>query len=80
MRAIKTYVRKSMGTTDVRLDPSLNKYVWSSGIKSVPSKVRLIITRKKSDGDSKLKKPFCTVNALIVPTFDKLKTKRLESQ
>merc|ERR1711939_148228 len=31
-----------MGTSDVRLDPQLNKKVWESGIKGVPFRLRVL--------------------------------------
>merc|ERR1719201_2777461 len=48
-----------MGTDDVRIDSKLNKFLWSKGIKSVPSRVRVRLARKRTDDvriDSKLNK------------------------
>lgn len=36
------------GTTDVRLDPQLNKKVWEAGIKGCPYRLRVRISRKVS--------------------------------
>ena len=38
-----------MGTEDVRIDPELNKEVWKSGIKGVPFRLRIRISRKRND-------------------------------
>ncbi|KAF8779215.1 hypothetical protein HU200_002892 [Digitaria exilis] len=38
---------KSMSTTDVRIDAKLNKYIWSSSIRSVPR--RVWIASKRTD-------------------------------
>ena len=38
-----------MGTKDVRIDASLNKAVWSHGIKKVPHRLRLRLDRKRND-------------------------------
>lgn len=38
IKEIKKFAQKAMGTTDVRVDVKLNKYVWSHGIRSVPLK------------------------------------------
>jgi ribosomal protein L31E len=37
------------GTSDVRLDPQLNKKVWEAGIKGVPYRLRIRISRKRND-------------------------------
>merc|ERR1712189_77029 len=36
IREIKKFAEKMMGTPDVRIDTSLNKYVWSHGVRNVP--------------------------------------------
>ena len=33
IREIKKFAKKMMGTTDVRVDTGLNKYIWSHGIR-----------------------------------------------
>jgi hypothetical protein len=38
-----------MGTKDVRVDPALNKKVWEAGIKGVPFRLRIRISRKRND-------------------------------
>merc|ERR1711924_126931 len=45
IKVIKAFAKKQMGTSDVRLDQALNKEVWSKGIKSVPTRVRIQIRR-----------------------------------
>jgi hypothetical protein len=40
------------GTKDVRLDPQLNKKVWESGIKGVPFRLRVRISRKRNDEEA----------------------------
>merc|ERR1712230_179860 len=45
IKEIKAFATKSMGTTDVRLDPQLNKKVWEAGIKGVPYRLRVRISR-----------------------------------
>jgi len=34
-----------MGTSDVRIDPSLNQKLWERGIKSVPHRIRVKLER-----------------------------------
>eukprot|EP01080_Neovahlkampfia_damariscottae_P011640 gene11640-4881_t len=79
MREIKKYVRANFGTTDVRLDPSLNKFVWSNGTRSVPSKVRLLLSRRPIEDEDKKGKFYTLVNNMIVSDFTNLRPKRVVS-
>jgi large subunit ribosomal protein L31e len=53
---IRKFATKMMKTKDVRIDTALNKAVWSRGIKAVPSKVRVVISRRRND-DEDAKEP-----------------------
>lgn len=33
---VKKFAMKVMGTSDVRVDQKLNKYLWGNGVKNVP--------------------------------------------
>ena len=63
-----------MFTKDVRVDPSLNRFLWSSGIRNVPRKVRVRISRKKNEDEDAKDKFFSLVQHLQVDSFDGLKT------
>ncbi|KAL5333971.1 ribosomal protein L31e-domain-containing protein, partial [Aspergillus crustosus] len=54
------------GTTDVRLDPQLNKKVWEAGIKGVPFRLRVRIARKRNDEESAKEKLYSYVQAVNV--------------
>ena len=45
---IKKWVAKMMRTPDVRVDPKLNQFIWSQGIRNLPPRVRVRISRKKN--------------------------------
>lgn len=47
--AIKKFAQKTMKTSDVRIDVKLNKAVWSKGIRNVPKRIRVRISRKHND-------------------------------
>jgi large subunit ribosomal protein L31e len=51
VKEIKKFASKIMGTKDVRLDVKLNKAVWSKGIKNVPNKLRIRISRRRNDDE-----------------------------
>ena len=56
------------------MDPSLNRFLWSSGIRNVPRKVRVRISRKKNEDEDAKDKFYSLVQHLQVDTFDGLKT------
>ena len=41
VKSVIEFAQKTMGTTDVRLDPKLNQAVWAQGIKTVPHRLRV---------------------------------------
>lgn len=53
IKEIKKFAELHMGTKEVTIDPSLNKEIWKRGIKSVPHRLRLRISRKRSDEEGK---------------------------
>ncbi|KAG7124804.1 60S ribosomal protein L31 like [Verticillium longisporum] len=66
IKQIKLFATKSMGTTDVRLDPQLNKKVWEQGIKGVPYRLRVRISRRRNDEDGAKEKLYSYVQAVNV--------------
>lgn len=54
------------GTHDVRLDPQLNKRVWEAGIKGVPYRLRVRISRKRNDEEGAKEKLYSYVQAVNV--------------
>merc|ERR1711907_595714 len=51
-----------MGTEDVRVDVKLNKFLWSKGIRAVPYRVRVRLSRKRNDDEEAKEKLYtlCT--------------------
>lgn len=58
VKAIKTFVTKMMKTADVRIDPKLNQFVWGQGIRNLPHKVRVRISRKRNEEEGNTKGDF----------------------
>lgn len=54
------------GTKDVRLDPQLNKKVWEAGIKGVPFRLRVRISRKRNDEEGAEERLYSHVQAVNV--------------
>ena len=55
MAMIRKFAQTAMCTEDVRIDPTVNKYVWSKGIHAVPARIRVRMQRLAEDveGESK---------------------------
>lgn len=51
VKQIREFAKKTMGTTDVRLDVKLNKAVWSQGIRNIPHRIRVQISRRRNDDE-----------------------------
>ena len=46
---IKKLVSKMMRTKDVRVDPKLNQFIWTQGVRNLPRRVRVRVSRKQSE-------------------------------
>ncbi|EDM03187.1 rCG61465 [Rattus norvegicus] len=44
---------KEMGTSDVLTDTRLNKAVWAKGIRNVPYLIRVRLSRKRNEDETK---------------------------
>ena len=66
------------GTSDVRLDPQLNKKVWESGIKGVPFRLCVRISRKRNDEEGAKEKLYSYVQAVNVKDPKGLHTQVVE--
>jgi large subunit ribosomal protein L31e len=66
------------GTKDVRLDPQLNKKVWEAGIKGVPFRLRVRISRKRNDEEGAKEKLYSYVQAVNVKNARGLQTTLVE--
>mgnify|MGYP006080449621 FL=1 len=66
---IKKFAQKAMGTSDVRVDVELNKFVWSKGIRNVPRRVRVRMARKRNDNEESDEKLYTLCTLVNVATF-----------
>nr|XP_023907960.1 60S ribosomal protein L31-B-like [Quercus suber] len=78
IKEIRAFATKAMGTADVRLDPQLNKKVWESGIKGVPFRLRVRISRKRNDEEGAKEKLYSYVQAVNVKNPKGLQTAVVE--
>lgn len=67
-----------MGTVDVRIDTRLNKYLWSQGIRNVPFRVRVRLSRKRNEDEDSPNKLYTLVTYVNVATFKGLQTENVD--
>ena len=66
VKEVKKFAKQMMGTDDVRIDSKLNKFLWSKGIKSVPSRVRVRLARKRNDDEEATEKLYTLCSHVVV--------------
>jgi large subunit ribosomal protein L31e len=65
-----------MGTEKVLIKPSLNIGLWGKGIRNVPHKLRVRITRRQDDSEESSEKFISEVDFVPVNTFKGLATEK----
>jgi len=73
--AIKKFAKEIMGTEDVRIDTLLNKFIWSQGVRHVPTRVRVRLHRRRNEDEEAAEKLYTHVTHVNVPSFQGLQTK-----
>lgn len=77
---ITDWTSTPQGTSDVRLDPQLNKKVWEQGVKGVPYRIRVRISRRRNDEDGAKEKLYSYVQAVNVKNPKGLVTTTVEEE
>merc|ERR1712098_413390 len=80
IREIKKFAEAMMGTPDVRIDVSLNKYVWSCGVRNVPRRARVRLARRHNDDEDSANKLYTLVSHVKVDGFKGLQTVSVEAE
>merc|ERR1719290_374378 len=79
IKEIRKFAEKMMGTPDVRIDTSLNKSIWSHGVKNVPYRVRVQLARRRNEDEDSVHKLYTLVTSVKVPSFKGLQTQNVET-
>ncbi|KAK3696717.1 hypothetical protein QZH41_013075 [Actinostola sp. cb2023] len=69
IKEIRKFAEKMMGTSDVRIDTRLNKQVWCKGIKNVPFRFRVRLSRKRNEDEDSVNKLYTLVTGVTVTKF-----------
>jgi large subunit ribosomal protein L31e len=80
VKEIKKFAKLHLGTSDVRLDPKLNQEIWKRGIKGVPFRLRIRISRKRNEEEDAQEKLFSYVEPVLVATVKGLNTVVVEDE
>merc|ERR1719408_675544 len=67
-----------MNTKDVRIDTKLNKFIWSDGVRNLPRRVRVRMSRKRNGDEDAKKKMFTLVQHVPVQSFSNLQTENVK--
>ncbi|KAK0183005.1 hypothetical protein PV327_001084 [Microctonus hyperodae] len=79
IKEIRKFAEKQMGTPDVRIDTRLNKQLWSKGIRNVPFRVRVRLSRRRNDDEDSANKLYTLVTYIPVAGFKGLQTENVDS-
>merc|ERR1712224_1142646 len=78
IREIRKFTAKVMSTKDVRVDTKLNKALWSGGIRNVPRRIRVRMSRKRNEDEDAKEKMFTLVQHVPVESFKNLQTENVQ--
>ena len=74
IREIKKFAQGMMKTSDVRIDAKLNKFIWSAGVRNVPYRVRIRLSRKRNEDEEASEKLYTLVQHVEVASVKGLHT------
>mmetsp|Transcript_6899 Transcript_6899/g.16252 ORF Transcript_6899/g.16252 Transcript_6899/m.16252 type:complete len:122 (+) Transcript_6899:94-459(+) len=80
VRVVRQFATKVMSTKDVRIDTKLNKFLWSNGVRNVPRRVRVRLSRKRSEDEEAKEKLFTLVQHVPVESFKGLQTENVQDE
>jgi len=67
IREIKKFATQMMNTKDVRVDTELNKFIWSKGVRNIPYRVRVKLSRRMNDDEEADEKLYTFAQLVPVP-------------
>ncbi|XP_045481098.1 60S ribosomal protein L31 [Harmonia axyridis] len=79
IKEIRKFAVLQMGTPDVRIDTRLNKQIWSKGIRNVPFRLRVRLSRRRNEDEDSVNKLYTLATYVPVATFKKLQTENVDA-
>eukprot|EP00933_Yihiella_yeosuensis_P025785 TRINITY_DN19_c0_g1_i5.p1 TRINITY_DN19_c0_g1~~TRINITY_DN19_c0_g1_i5.p1 ORF type:complete len:121 (+),score=36.59 TRINITY_DN19_c0_g1_i5:95-457(+) len=80
VKVVRQFANKVMLTKDVRVDTKLNKFLWSNGIRNVPRRVRVRLSRKRNEDEDAKEKMFTLIQHVPVESFKSLQTETVRDE
>ena len=80
IKEIKKFAVQQMGTDDVRLDTRLNKAIWAQGIRNVPFRLRVRLSRRRNEDEDSIHKLYTLVTHVQVESFKRLTTVNVDNE
>lgn len=74
LKQVREFAREMMKTDDIRIDMTLNKFLWSQGIRNPPRRVRIQLERKKNEDEDAQEAMYTIVSYVPVASFKGLNT------
>uniref|UniRef100_A0A8C4RBJ3 Large ribosomal subunit protein eL31 n=1 Tax=Eptatretus burgeri TaxID=7764 RepID=A0A8C4RBJ3_EPTBU len=69
IKEIRKFAKREMGTQDVRIDTRLNKAIWRKGIRNVPYRMRVRLSRKRNEDEDSPNKLYTLVTHVQIDSF-----------
>merc|ERR1719329_1768848 len=80
IKEIKKFAEKMMKTKDVRVDTELNKFIWSKGVRNIPYRVRVKLSRRMNDDEEADEKLYTLASSVPVDNFHGLTNETAEAE
>merc|ERR1719213_1570321 len=67
-----------MQSKDIRIDTKLNKAIWANGVRNVPKRIRVRLSRKRNEDEDAKHKMFVLVQHVPVESFKNLQIEAVQ--
>merc|ERR1719335_1760163 len=67
-----------MQSKDIRIDTKLNKAIWANGVRNVPKRIRVRLSRKRNEDEDAKEKMYTLVQHVPVESFKNLQTENVK--
>lgn len=76
VKVIRDFAKQNMLTEDTRIDSKLNGFLWNNGIRNIPKRVRVRLTRKLATEEDAKHKFYTLAELINVDDFKGLQTEK----
>jgi large subunit ribosomal protein L31e len=80
IKVIKDFTSRIMKTKDVRVDSKLNEFIWSKGVRNVPYRVRVRLSRKRNEDENAKEEMYTLVQYVPIDDFSGMRPEKVETE